>query len=135
MSTNITKFGVRGLIPELTGRSYREVRAFFHSKGYEITNMEEDELDDMPEFKLFSCYETVGQIYPVMSNDGKQWGLEKLLYYEKDGKEAGVSLFSFGTLLDIVQTFSIQYGIRVKSTIVFSYTYYNGCDEPVSFNS
>lgn len=129
MSTIISKFGIRGKIDELDNKSPLEIREYFISKGF---TPEDDDYDDEPYFDTY-CKDNVNKTYPVKDYRSSGWGIEKLFYYEMDGDEKGKTIYSLSTLNKECEILSKEYNIPYENIVVFSYSWYTGCDEPILF--
>lgn len=134
MSTNVTKFGIRLGLPELNGKSNQEIRRFFVEKGFTRDKFDEDD-EETPLFTEEYCtHLSVNKTYPIRGYNGG-WGVEHLLYYEKDGEEKGDSMRSLNHIYEESKKLADEYGRDMEDVYVFSYTYYTGGDEPVFFDN
>jgi hypothetical protein len=136
MSFNETKTVVRVEIPELYGKSKTELYYYFKSILGESSYVDEWE----GEVEYFSYDEEEFEIVPVHqynreteSNVGKV-GVDYILSYKTDyyaGK--GKDGFTFKELNEIGQILEDKFGIDPENCKLFSYTWYNGADEPIKF--
>ena len=134
MSTNITKFGIRAKLYNLNGKSPEEVLEYFAGKGFHLEDPEED-FESYPVFKEgFHLKDSVNKTYPIRSGQTGEWGIEHLYYYSTDGNEKGSTSKYMETIYEDMRVLETEYDVDIEQIIIFSYTYYNGGDEPISFH-
>jgi len=129
MSCNESKTVLRAEFPQLQGKTTNEVYPFYLEilgKPNEI-----DEYDD--EVGYFS-YE--GKYQPAYDYDSKKWGIDLVLHHESDyntyikQETNGLSLKEFDTL---AKSMTDVFGVDKDKVRLISYTWYNGSEEPISF--
>jgi len=124
MSTDVKKVVFRWCIPELTGKSDAEALAYFRTHLREPDDIETDGETEVYGFEYLigiGQVEGVSDFIQPVSADGK-WGLELVLGYQRleDDKAIG---FMPEVLDGVLYTGKVH-----------AYTWYNGVDEPITFD-
>jgi len=132
MSTNITKYGLRVRLNILNGKSNKEIKEYFLSKGYHIHPGCEDDPESEPPVFLEGCnlQKYVNKTYPIRGIKGG-WGVEHLFYVSQDGDEKGESVRPMETIIEGARELESEFECDIEDVKVFAYTYYTGSDEPV----
>jgi len=118
MSEDVTKFALRGRIPELDNKSAKEALDFFRK------NMGEPDLVEDDWFEYQNSHFT-----PIHSSSENAWGIEKIMLLTSEESEMSVSLETVQhTFTEMKAWFP-----SIPTLIVVGYTWYNGIDEPVTF--
>jgi len=130
MSENVTNFSIRAHIPELDSYSAKEALNFFRKRL--------GEPDDVDEYKgevdYFNYDYAKHDLVPVYSSDENKWGIEhifvKTFPYDIDTIQISIS-----DLEKWDQKIRDKFPhVNIGPLLVCSYTYYNGTDEPISFD-
>lgn len=136
MSYNESKMVLRGEIPHLKGKSRGEAFEYFQN----ILG-EPDILDDWDgEVEYFNYEPENHKFVPVQENTGRstddnRWGVDYIIGYNNGyGEERGKDNVSLEELNKIVDEMTKKFEIDPKSIRIFSYSWYNGTDEPIYFD-
>lgn len=129
MSCNETKIVLRAEFPQFQGKTRTEVFPFYK----EILG----EADEVNEWEgEIDYFKYSGKYQPAYEYKSKRWGVDWVLHHETDNKvyiemkENGVSLADFEKMAN---SMSELFGIEKSNVRLTSYTWYNGVDEPISF--
>lgn len=129
MSNNETKVGFRVHIESLCDKDYNDAFTYF----LPILGKPED-LDEykgkVEYFRYTGKYQAVKE-YTHNMKDKIRWFVDYLVS-ESDGSDGGeYVLLSISQIQNIVSELIAKFGVSEKDIKLFSYTWYNGCDEPV----
>lgn len=129
MSCNESKIVLRAEFPQLKGKNRTEVFPFYKDILGEPSELEEYEGE-------IQYFEYEGKFLPAYDFNKKRWGIDLVLHHQSDyktfikHKSNGLSLGEFEALAN---SMSQLFGVDKSKVRLISYTWYNGVDEPVTF--
>ena len=142
MSTNVTKVVYRFPIDQLKGATQAEALAYFREQIGEPSDC--DEYDGVVEGFYYDLPNGKGE-YPFEDwvkpvHEGPDWGVEVVLGYSQDGMGKGLDssvVYGKGISTKGYDAEFLALGFLqedIANAKVHAYTWYNGVDEPVTFD-
>lgn len=128
MSDYETKSGIRVEIKSLKGKSRSEAYVYFQSILGDAEDV--DEFDGEVEWFEYSGKFQPGQEYSYGETDDDRWFVDMVASEGKEIDGEGDLYLSFEKLNSMVDELIEKFGIEREDVMVFSYTWYNGADEP-----
>lgn len=128
MSDYETKSGIRVEIKSLKGKSRPEAYAYFQSILGDAEDV--DEFDGKVEWFEYSGKFRPGDEYTYGETDDDRWFVDMVASEGKEIDGEGDLYLSFEKLNSMVDELIEKFGIEREDVMVFSYTWYNGSDEP-----
>jgi len=146
MSSNVFTYGIRGRIPQLNGADTTAALAFFRPLIGEPEDI--DELDGVVNYFYYDDYaspyskesQSRKREYQAVRNETyKQkdpgWGVQKSFHSMSDEAGPTEMLLSLEFIQDEINKMAKRFGLDPSLIIVYSYSWYNGSDEPIELDA
>lgn len=128
MSCMESKLVFRCELPELHGMSHGEVLPYFAERMGDPSYIAEND-------GVINYFEYEGNLQPVYDYDNNIWGIDYIAgqVNENEYEDLYISL-SMGEIEMIFAELYGLFGVNEDDVRLVSYSWYNGADEPISFD-